>query len=191
MSDKRVIVLDDRDIVLLAEGAKPALHAAATQLYTLAQQRVSQAPDKVDRDTGEIAPRTWRFIFGEDTEDITTKQRGFLHAAVFPQIAEQVVLDGERFAPETWKEHYRRKFLPDRFVVRKLPGKKRATPQRVRVSTEDLSVKQYSEHIDKVIADAVTEFGVAFQFNHEEREAVRYQRPARRAKVKHEEAADA
>ena len=180
MSDKRVIVLDERDIVLLAEGAKPALHAAVSQIYALAQQRVAQSPDKVDRETGEIAPRTWRFIFCEDTEDITTKQRGFLHAAVFPQIAEQVVLDGERFAPETWKEHYRRKFLPDRFVVRKLPGKKRATPQRVRVSTEDLSVKQYSEHIDKVIADAVTEFGVAFQFNHEEREAVRYRRPSRK-----------
>jgi hypothetical protein len=180
VSDRRTIVLDERDIVLLASGSKESLHAAVSQLYQLAQQRVAQSPDKVDRETGELEPRTWRFIFGEDTEDITTKQRGFLHAAVFPQIAEQVVLNGERFAPETWKEHYRRKFLPDRWKVRKLPGAKRATPQRVRVSTEDLSVKQYSEHIDMVIADATVEFGVTFIFNTEEREAVRYRRPSRK-----------
>lgn len=180
MSDKRVIVLDQRDIVLLCHGSKESLHAAARQLYALAQQRVAQSPDRIDDESGEVEPRTWRLTFGEDNEDITTKQRGFLHAAVFPQIAEQVALNGERFSAETWKEHYRRKFLPDRWVMRKLPGHKRPTPQRVRVSTEDLTVKQYAEHIDKVIADAVTEFGVEFVFDNDEREAARYRRPARK-----------
>lgn len=189
MSGRRTIVLDDRDIVLLTHGTREALHAAATRLYELAKQRAALSPDQPDPDTGEVEPRTWRFTFGEEAEDITAKQRGFLHAAVFPQIAAQVVVNGDRFAPEIWKEHYRRLFLPDKWVTRRLPGAKRATPLRVRVSTEDLGAKGYSEHIDKVIAHAVTEFGVAFEFNNEEREAVRYRRPSRVRKPQPAEAA--
>jgi hypothetical protein len=178
----RVLCLDDADMVVTCVGTREALHAAITRVYEHAKTRAAMAPDKVDRETGELEPRVWRFVFGEDNEEVTTKQRAFLHAAVFPQISEQAVVNGERFVPETWKEHYRRMFLPDKWVMRKLPGHKRATPQRVRVSTEDLSVKQYSEHIDKVIADAVTEHGVEFVFRAEERESVRYRRPARRPK---------
>lgn len=188
MSRGRVIVLDDRDLVLTCHGTREALHAAVSRLYEVAKQRVAQSPDKVDEE-GEIVPRVWRLVFGEDSDDITVKQRRFLHAAVFPQIAEQVALNGERFSPATWKEHYRRKFLPDRWVMRKLPGHKKPTPQRVRVSTEDLSIRQYSEHIDKVIADAVTEFGVEFIFDEDEREAVRYRRPARKPTTQAAEAA--
>lgn len=176
----RVVVLNERDVVLTCPGTREALHAAVTQLYEHAKQRIAGAPDKVDRDTGEMVPRTWRLVFGEDADDLTVKQRGFLHAAVFPQIAEQVRVNGERFTAEVWKEYFRRLFLPDRFVMRKLPGQKKATPQRVRISTEDLTVKQYSEHIDRVIAHAVAEFGVTFHFLAEEREAVRYRAPARR-----------
>lgn len=176
----RVVILNERDVVLTCRGTREALHAAVTQLYEHANQRIAGAPDKVDHDTGEMVPRTWRLVFGEDADDITVKQRGFLHAAVFPQIAEQVRVNGERFTAEVWKEYFRRLFLPDRFVMRKLPGQKKATPQRVRISTEDLSVKQYSEHIDRVIAHAEAEFGVTFHFLADEREAVRYRPPARR-----------
>ena len=59
---------------------------------------------------------------------------------------------------------------------------KRATPHRERVSTEDLSVKQYSEYIDTVIDTAALEMGVRFVFNAQEREAVRYRKPVRRQK---------
>ena len=114
-------------------------------------------------------------------DDITAKQRGFLHAAVFPQIAEQVRVGGERFVPEIWKEFYRKLFLGSRYVMQKLPGQKRAVPVKVRVSTEDLGIKAYSEYIDRVIAHAVSEFSVAFVFRAEEREAVRYVAPKRRA----------
>lgn len=114
-------------------------------------------------------------------DDITAKQRGFLHAAVFPQIAEQVRVNGERFVPEIWKEHFRKLFLGSKWVMQKLPGQKRAVPVKVRISTEDLGVKAYSEHIDKVIAHAVSEHSVEFVFRAEEREAVRYVAPKRKA----------
>ena len=185
----RTVVLDDLDFVVATAGTREGLHAAVTRMYEHAKARVAASPDKVDHDTGELAPRTWRFIFGEDTDDVTVKQRGFLHAAVFPQIAEQVSVGGVRYTAEIWKEHMRRLFLPDRFVMRRLPGHKRATPQRVRVSTEDLTVKQYSEHIDKVIAHATTELGVTFHFQADEREAVRYRRPARKQPKQAAEAA--
>jgi hypothetical protein len=178
--DRRTLVLDERDLVLLTAGTREALHAAVTKLYEGAKRRVEQAGDRVDQETGEVTPRVWRLVFAEADDDITAKQRGFFHAAVLPQIAEQVRVDGERYTAEVWKEYFRKLFLPDRFVMRRLPGHKRATPQRVRVSTENLGVKGYSEHIDKVIAHAETEFGVAFVFDRQEREAVRYRRPARR-----------
>lgn len=116
-------------------------------------------------------------------DDISARQRGFLHAAVLPQIAEQARVGekGERFVAKIWKEFYRQKFLGSRWEMVKLPGQKRATPRKVRISTEDMGVKAYSEFIDKVIADAATELGVVFVFRGEEREAVRYRAPQRKA----------
>jgi len=191
----RTIILDERDVVLLSHGSREALNAAANQLYKLAQQRVALSPDRMDEDTGEVEPRTWRFTFGEDTEDITTRQRGFLHAAVFPQISEQARLNGVGATPAGWKEWYRAEFLGWKWAVVDVPGRltrsgkpvKKRT--KVRISTEDLSVKQYSDYIDRVIAHATTEFGVAFEFRQEEREAVRYRRPARKQRQPAEAAA--
>ena len=114
-------------------------------------------------------------------EDIA-KQRRFLHGPVLGQIVEQAKADGQRFVMAVWKEYYRAKFLGFRWEHYKLPGQKKATPRKVRVSTEDLSVKQYSEYIDKVLADAATEFGVVFDLDPAEREAVRYVRPVRAKK---------
>lgn len=179
----RTLTLDDSDVLLFCAGSSTAMRLTAQRFMLDAKDRLDAAgPDPVDPETGEVKPRLWRWTFGEAQDDITTKQRGFLHAAVFPQIAEQVRVNGERFTAEIWKEYFRRLFLPDIFVMRKLPGAKRKTPLRVRVSTEDLSAKQYSEHIDRVIAHAVTEHGVEFHFNADEREAVRWKRPMRKAK---------
>ena len=124
----------------------------------------------------------------EHVDDITAKQRAFLHAAVFPQIGEQVRVNGERFVPDVWKEYFRKLFLGSKWRMQKLPGQKRAVPVKVRISTEDLGVKAYSDYIDKVIAHAVTEHGVAFVFRPSEREAVRYFAPKRKAQQAEREA---
>ena len=96
------------------------------------------------------------------------------------QITEQAQPNGERFAFPIFKEFYRAMFLGHTWEMARMPGQKRATPRKQRVSTEGLSVKQYSEYIDKVIAHAVTEFGVTFDFDSDERESVRYVKPARK-----------
>lgn len=124
-------------------------------------------------------------------DELTARQRGFLHAAVFPQVAEQVRVNGERFVPEVWKEYFRKLFLGSRYVMQKLPGQKKSVPVKVRVSTEDLGIKAYSEYIDRVIAHAATEFGVAFVFRADEREAVRYVPPKRKAAQQQREEATA
>ena len=102
--------------------------------------------------------------------------------------------DGQRFEWRVWKEMFRGRFLGDRWVMRADPrwdrelGRyvipKRKTPRRERVSTEDLSIKQYSAYIDIVIDTAVAEFGIVFDFVAAEREAVRYVKPTRRKALK-------
>jgi hypothetical protein len=181
VADKRTLLLADDDVVLYADAAPEAIRGAMVQLYRVAQERSAAAgPERIDAD-GEVHPRRWRFTFGEDQEDLTVRQRGFLHAAVFPQIADQVAVDGVRYVAKVWKEYFRALFLGSRWESLRLPGQKRATPRKVRISTEDLTVKHYSEHIDKVIAHAVSEFGVVFNFDQQEREAVRW-KPKKRAK---------
>lgn len=202
MADKRTLLLAPTDVLLYAASSPDAVKAMFRQCFDRAMAAVcSTQAEYIDAD-GEIHARRWRLVFGEDLEDLTTKQRGFLHAAVFPQIAEQVRVQGERYVAKVWKEWYRALFLPDVYEMRKAlvldratgqwrPAK-RATPHRVRVSTEDLNIRQYSEHIDKVIAHATTEFGVVFQFDADEREAVRYRPKRRQRKAADEmEAADA
>ncbi len=122
-------------------------------------------------------------------DDISIKQRRFLHGPVLNQIAEQVRVNGERFVPKVWKEFFRVLFLEAKPVYEmvKLPGHKRATPRRVRQSTESLTVKRYSEYIDKILAHASTEFGVRFALDIDEREAVRYVAPARQVKQREAE----
>lgn len=179
MTDKRTLLLSDDDMVLYSAGTREALHATVLRLYEVARDRAAANQDKVDRDTGEVAPRVWRFTFGEDLEDLTAKQRRFLHGVVFKQMAEQLVVNGQQFHLSTWKEHCREKFLGTRQEEVLRPD---LTVELidVRVSTEDLTIKQYSEYIDRVIAYATTELGMEFNFDQQEREAVRYRKPQRR-----------
>lgn len=132
-----------------------------------------------------------RFRMEEAEDELSIKQRGFLHKAVLPQISEQVTFpDGTRFEWRVWKEMFRARFLGDRWVMKAVPRwdetlrtwvkPKRKTPHRERVSTEDLGLKAYSEYIDTVIDTAVLEFGVVFVFLPAERDAVRYRPPARK-----------
>lgn len=132
---------------------------------------------------------------GEDEDPLTVKQRRFYHGVVLMQIAEQVRVEGQRYTMEVWKEYFRKLFLGQggyRYEVRKEPRwdpkqcrlvqPKRAVPVRIRVSTEDLSIKGYSELIDKVIAHAQTDLGVEFHFIDFEREEVRWKPPARKSR---------
>lgn len=118
---------------------------------------------------------------GVAVEPVGIQQRKFLHGPVLTQISEQVRVKGERFTTDIWKEHLKNVILErePEYVMRKMPGAKRATPRRVRRSTESLGVRDYAKFIDEVIDYAVAEWGVVFRFEMNEREAVRYVDPRR------------
>lgn len=126
-----------------------------------------------------------RISFGEDNDPISIKQRCFLHGPVLTQISEQARVVGERYTPGIWKAYFKRLILErkPKYEMVKMPGAKRATPRRVWHSTEKLSIKQYSQFIDEVIAHAVSEWSIQFHFLAGEREAVKYVRPVAKCKV--------
>lgn len=117
---------------------------------------------------------------GPALEPVTVKQRKFLHGPVLGQISEQVRVGGERYVITVWKEYFRKLFLPDTWELRaeprldpklgRLVQPKRATPRRVRSSTEELGPKAYAEHTEKIIDYATVEWGVVFQFTREEQD---------------------
>ena len=162
-------------IVVTKEGA----HAAVMIAYTHAQTLLMNGA-KV------------RIVVSEYDDSLTIRQLRFIHGPLFQQIAEQVKIDGVRYVKDVWKRHLKNLFIPIKFEMwRELvqdneTGKwrpaKRATPHRIMPSLNDLTGQARSEFIDKVIAHAVTEWGVEFLFDIDEREGVRYVRKARRLK---------
>jgi hypothetical protein len=93
-------------------------------------------------------------------DDITQRQRGYLHAVVFTEIAQFAVVNGQRFDMKVWKEHFRSEFLGFKVVTSVNPLTGRKVRRRVRISTEDLGVRGMANYIDRVIAFAATELGV-------------------------------
>ncbi len=97
-------------------------------------------------------------------EDVKTdKQRRYLHGYVLMTIANQAVVNGQKFDMKTWKEWYRSTYLGSKTVTFKDPFTGKKIRRRQRVSTEDLGVKGYSEYIERVTAHAATELGVEFR----------------------------
>lgn len=93
-------------------------------------------------------------------DDITARQRGYLHAVVLTEISRFARVNGQAFPMKVWKEHFRSEFLGFEVVthINPLTGKK--SRRRVRVSTEDLGIRGMADYIDRVIAFAATELGV-------------------------------
>lgn len=171
-------------------GTREQAHAAITAGYEQAKTLI--ALEKRVRVTVE-----------EAEDELTIRQRGFLHAAVLPQIAEQVRMpDGTRYIPALWKEHLKDLFIPDKWDMVRLPFVKdrktgqwkpsaKKVPVKRRKSTEGLSIKGYSDFIDKCIAHATVEWGVRFHFIAEEREAVRWVAQPRAARKKQKQPEEA
>jgi len=93
-------------------------------------------------------------------DDITDKQRAYLHAVVLAEIALYARPGGQQFPMKVWKEHFRKEWLGFKTVtnINPITGRKHRT--RVRVSTEDLGITAMAKYIDRIIAFAATELGV-------------------------------
>ena len=92
----------------------------------------------------------------------TDRQRRYYHGVVLKSIAEQARPNGRHYPLAVWKEHFRAEYLGHKTVTTKNPITGKKVRRRVRVSTEDLGVKGYSQLIDRVSAFAATELGVTF-----------------------------
>lgn len=118
-----------------------------------------------------------RIMVCPGVEPVRLRQHRFYRGPVLQQIAEQVVMpDGARYTTDVWHEFFARKFLAHYEMMRR-PGYKRAVPVRVIDSTADLGVKAMSEFSNRVIDDAVMEYGVAFVFKDEDQSFVVKKRP--------------
>lgn len=93
-------------------------------------------------------------------DDITDKQRAYLHGVVFRDIAAFARPGGEQFPMKTWKEHFRKEWLGFKTVSHTNPITGKKHRHRVRVSTEDLGIRAMADYIDRVIAFAATELNV-------------------------------
>ena len=125
--------------------------------------------------------RRVRITVEEDRDSLSARQRNFFHGPVLTQISEQVNVLGVRYVPDMWKEYLCKLFVGYRHERQLRPFAKKKVTVKVRISTEELNDRQYSELIDKAIAHAVTQWGVCFHFIEREREAVRWQAPKRRS----------
>lgn len=189
-------LIHEDDLVVCFAATQEARHSSVLRVNEMARAMVERslanAVGQQADENGEVpGPAPLRIVLGFDLNDKSAKQRAFLHGPVLGQIAEHVKMpDGTRYVAQIWKTYFRKMFLPDTWEMRRevkwdpkkclLVQAKRATPHRVRISTERLSVKQYSTLIDQVIAHATTELGVVFDLDPVERKAARYVRPPRR-----------
>jgi hypothetical protein len=102
----------------------------------------------------------------------TDRQRGYYHGVILKQIAMQARPNGVAHALAVWKEYFRAEYLGFRTSTVKNPITGKKSRRRVRVSTEDLGVKGYSQLIERVTAFAVTELGVQFPCDFAQYEAM-------------------
>ena len=102
----------------------------------------------------------------------TDRQRAYYHGVVLKTIAQQAKPNGAQYPLAVWKEHFRAEYLGSKTVTSKNPLTGKKVRRRVRVSTEDLGVKGYSQLIERVSAFAATELGVSFPASFEQWESM-------------------
>lgn len=113
---------------------------------------------------------------GEEYEnELSDRQRGFLHGVVLMQISHQAAPNGQKFPMHVWKEWYREKFLGKKSETFTNPITGKKTRRLKRVSTEDLGVRAYAKYIDRILADAATEHGVTVTVRFEDCRAEDFQ----------------
>jgi hypothetical protein len=175
------VQLDDLAVVLQCTGSDEVMRATAKRFMDLAKQRRDAAgPDPVDQDTGEVLPRVWRWVFTLAGDDRSLQQNRFYWGVVLPQIADQAVIDGKRYAADAWHELFKRQYLGFEVVKTTVAGRSRKQVIRRLRSTTALSVRRMSQYLDQVIAFGAADLGVQFQFDADEREAMRYRKPVRK-----------
>lgn len=99
-----------------------------------------------------------RVIVTSDEKKRSNEQNKFFHGPVLDQITAQAWWDGKQYPKEFWKEYFRQRFLLKSEYT---------TPNGEVIntywSTADLSVGAMSDFLNKVHAEASSEWGVCFE----------------------------
>lgn len=96
----------------------------------------------------------------------SNEQNAYMWAGLLTPISEQVYLGGQRYDPEVWHEHFKRKYLPE--VNAKGAQKWRYLPTGERMlamGTSDLNRSEMQVYLEQIEAEAVTELGVLLPAN--------------------------
>lgn len=101
----------------------------------------------------------------------TDRQRAYYHGVVLKAIAGQAAPCGVKHNLGVWKEFFRAEYLGFKTVSVLNPVTGKKSRRRVRVSSEELGVRGYSQLIERVTAFAVTELGVRIPMTWAEYEA--------------------
>lgn len=99
-----------------------------------------------------------RVICTTEERKRNAEQNKRLWGYLYKNIAEQAWVNGQQFDADVWHEWYARKFgvleeivLPDGEIVTR------------RKSTRDMTVREFSEFMQRIEADAASEHGVSFE----------------------------
>jgi hypothetical protein len=159
------------DDVLLRFGcSQEQRHEAMSRANDAARGMVARAladAPPPDADTGELPePRRWHVLVGLDRDDRSTRQQRFYWGVVLRQISEQAP---GHWTADAWHEAFKRTILGYEIVRAEVAGRKRPTVYRRLRSTSTLTVREMSAYLDQIIATAVADLGVVFDFDGEAR----------------------
>lgn len=93
-----------------------------------------------------------------DFKERKTRQQEKCFHAILGEVAEQVRVEGRLFTAPTWKTHFVRKYVGTNEVI--LPD---GEIIQERKSTVDLTVEEYTNLIDKTLAELAMDYGWAQQ----------------------------
>ena len=150
-------------------------HQAARDAYATAWQIIANG--------GECTVRVV-----ESEEDRTLQQNAFYWGPCLSEISEQAVICGQRWTADAWHELFKRQFIGYEVKKIKVAGRKKATVIRRLKSSTDLSVRQFSNYLDKLQAFASTDLSVRFSVRDWYEHAGTSRPVARRAPAKQQEA---
>jgi len=92
-------------------------------------------------------------------DELTERQRRYYWGVVLRDIADHVVVGGQRYTKDAWHEYGKREFLPRVTKKTKVAGRRRPVVVTVIASTTDLSIRQMGQYLEKWMAFAA-EHGV-------------------------------
>jgi hypothetical protein len=131
------------DILLRAE-----FHEPVASHRTLAEYVWPWVKEQTTQGRGLVA----EFRSIEDARSI--QQHRYYWGVVLEDVAEQVVVAGQRYTKDAWHEYGKRQFLPRKTKKVKVAGRARPVVTTVIASTTDLSVRQMGDYLEKWMAFA-------------------------------------